>query len=81
MGLLFQITDDLLDYEGETNAVGKDLQQDETKGKSTFISLLGIDKAKQLVQKLTNEAINSLTLLNKTDRLIQLAEFIAVRKT
>ena len=81
LGLLFQITDDLLDYEGETNAVGKDLQQDETKGKSTFISLLGIDKAKQLVQKLTNEAINSLTLLNKTDRLIQLAEFIAVRKT
>jgi farnesyl diphosphate synthase len=80
LGLLFQITDDLLDYEGESYLVGKDLQQDQTKGKSTFISLLGINQAKKLVEKLKNEAINSLTILNKTSDLIQLAEFISIRK-
>jgi farnesyl diphosphate synthase len=80
LGLLFQITDDLLDYEGEANIVGKDLQQDQTKGKSTFISLLGIDETRKLVDKLTEDAINSLTIFNKAGILIQLVQFISIRK-
>ena len=81
LGLLFQITDDFLDYEGETNIVGKDLQQDQIKGKSTFISLLGIDETRKLVQKLTMEAIDALQIFhNKSDCLVDLTKFIAIRK-
>jgi farnesyl diphosphate synthase len=82
IGLIFQITDDLLDCEGDPNIVGKDLKQDDKKGKVTLITLLGINSSKELAQQLLKEAIASLQIFqDKAEDLKHLAEFIASRKS
>jgi len=43
IGLIFQITDDLLDAEGDADTVGKAVQKDDEHGKATFVSILGIE--------------------------------------
>ena len=47
LGLAFQIRDDLLDVEGNEEAMGKRLQKDDEAGKATFVSLLGVDGARK----------------------------------
>ncbi len=56
IGLAFQIQDDLLDLEGDSEKVGKTLGKDLQSEKSTFPSLLGMEKCKDLVQELTQSA-------------------------
>lgn len=46
IGLLFQITDDLLDVEGDSKVVGKAVGKDDAGGKATFVSILGVEGAK-----------------------------------
>ena len=58
MGLLFQITDDILDYEGDQALVGKTLGKDEENSKLTYVSLYGIDKARELAAKTALDAEN-----------------------
>jgi geranylgeranyl diphosphate synthase, type II len=60
IGLAFQIMDDILDVEGEQDSLGKPVGSDQEKGKSTYVSILGLEKARALVQELTNEAISAL---------------------
>ncbi len=82
LGLIFQITDDILDYEGDEQTVGKDLQQDRHKGKATFISILGVNNSKRLVIELTTKASNSLIIFGEQSvYLQQLVELIATRKS
>ena len=47
IGLAFQIADDLLDYEGDEEKAGKALRKDQEQGKATFVSLMGVDKARE----------------------------------
>ncbi len=47
LGLAFQIRDDLLDVEGDAEAVGKGVRKDAGAGKATFVSLLGVDGARR----------------------------------
>ena len=61
-GLVFQITDDLLDVSGEQQEVGKRLGKDAEKGKLTFATLVGIEESRQLVTKLVDEAVAALGL-------------------
>jgi farnesyl diphosphate synthase len=57
IGLAFQIADDILDVEGSEEAAGKALRKDEGKGKATFLSLLGVDRAKAQAAMLVDQAV------------------------
>ena len=60
VGLAFQIADDLLDHEGEEAKTGKRVGKDEAKGKETFVSLLGPDRARQQAELLVGQAVDHL---------------------
>jgi farnesyl diphosphate synthase len=57
LGLAFQIADDIMDVEGDEAAAGKALNKDEAAGKATFLSLLGIDRARVQARLLVDQAI------------------------
>lgn len=81
IGLLFQITDDLLDETGSEQQVGKTLKKDKKAGKSTFVSLYGIEKTKKLAQNMHKKALNALNtpFLAHASLLKELADFILTR--
>ncbi|MCR5097908.1 MAG: polyprenyl synthetase family protein [Lachnospiraceae bacterium] len=56
IGLAFQIRDDILDIEGDEDTLGKPIGSDEKNQKLTYVSVYGIDRAKEDVQKYTREA-------------------------
>ncbi|MBQ7283328.1 MAG: polyprenyl synthetase family protein [Oscillospiraceae bacterium] len=55
-GLVFQIVDDILDVEGSEEELGKPIGSDSENGKSTFITLYGLEESKRQVEMLTKEA-------------------------
>jgi len=76
LGLAFQIEDDLLDALATPEETGKDVRKDA--GKTTFVSLLGVDGARALADELLAFAIDSLEPLGRrADPLRALAEFVA----
>ena len=80
IGLMFQITDDILDVVGDSTIVGKTLGKDETETKSTFVSVLGLEAARQKAADLGVQAENALTLFGQeADPLKQAARFILER--
>ncbi len=60
IGLAFQIVDDILDVTSTSEELGKPVGSDSDNNKSTYVSLLGIDRCKELVDELTNTAVESL---------------------
>ncbi|TPG43779.1 polyprenyl synthetase family protein [Sphingomonas koreensis] len=60
IGLAFQIADDILDATGDEAAVGKRLGKDGAQGKETFLSLLGLDRAREQARMLVDQAIDHL---------------------
>lgn len=73
LGLAFQIQDDLLDIEGDSAVLGKTTGKDEKSEKSTFPSLLGAEKCRELVRSLTDEAVCALNGLGSDSFLAELA--------
>ncbi len=61
VGLAFQIVDDILDVTSTEEKLGKPIGSDSEKEKSTYVSLLGIEKSKEYAQELTSEAVNALS--------------------
>jgi farnesyl diphosphate synthase len=57
VGLAFQIADDILDAEGDEALAGKKLRKDDKAGKETFLSLLGLDRAREQAGLLVDQAI------------------------
>ena len=60
VGLAFQIADDILDAEGDEEAAGKKLRKDGAAGKETFLSLLGLERARAQAEMLVDQAIQHL---------------------
>jgi geranylgeranyl diphosphate synthase, type II len=81
IGLAFQITDDLLDVEGDPNVMGKDVGSDRARNKSTYPALLGIEQSKQFAKKLVNNGLKALDYFdNKAHPLRAIAYYIVDRK-
>jgi geranylgeranyl pyrophosphate synthase len=82
LGLLFQITDDLLDVTQTSEVLGKTAGKDEKAEKATYPSIYGIEKTKKLADKIFWEAISELEKLDKpSEMLSEIAKFILLRKS
>ena len=68
LGLLFQIADDLLDIKGKKKNVGKPVNKDKKKGKSTLIKLLGYKKTLEFAFKRKKKIINKLKKYGKKSK-------------
>ncbi len=81
LGLLFQITDDLLDVTQTSEALGKTAGKDLTAEKATYPALYGLEEAQKLARKVHFEAIEALNRIEKDTNLLRdLADFILNRK-
>lgn len=80
LGLAFQIADDILDTEGDAATAGKRLQKDAEAGKATFVSLLGLQAAKDRAAGLISQACDALSPYGaRADSLRQAARFVISR--
>ncbi|MBT3916775.1 MAG: polyprenyl synthetase family protein [Rhodospirillaceae bacterium] len=81
IGLAFQIADDLLDVEGDENELGKAINKDEAAGKVTFVSLLGVERAREQAEILTDQAMKHLEIFGEKGNLLRdLAQFVIDRR-
>ncbi len=81
VGLAFQIADDILDVESSAATLGKATQKDHSKGKSTFVDLLGLEGAKREAQRLVDDACLAVeTYGEKANMLKATAQFIIDRR-
>ncbi len=81
IGLAFQVKDDILDIEGDTQIIGKPTGSDAAANKSTFPALMGIEGARNYMQKLIKEALQALEPLQYNTLLLeQLATYIIERQ-
>jgi farnesyl diphosphate synthase len=80
IGLAFQIQDDILDVEGDTEIIGKPQGSDQERNKPTYPNLLGLKEAKEAARELHSEALSCLAGFDeKADVLRRLADFIIER--
>ena len=80
-GLAFQISDDILDIEGETKTIGKPTGSDQEKMKATYPAAFGLDRAKEIQSQLIEEAIDALEQFNeRAIPLRSIARYIIERK-
>jgi geranylgeranyl diphosphate synthase, type II len=82
IGLAFQIADDILDIEGTTEELGKDAGSDQSRGKATYPSVIGIEESRRRAMELLDMANESLESFDeKADPLREIAKFIITRKS
>ena len=80
IGLAFQVQDDVLDVEGDTEVIGKPQGSDIESNKPTYPNLLGLDGAKQTAISLCEEAIENVSILGDAgNTLSSLARYIVER--
>jgi geranylgeranyl diphosphate synthase type II len=80
LGLAFQIKDDILDVEADTETLGKPQGSDQARAKSTYPALLGLSEAKNMAAELLDSGLNSLAVFDeKADPLRWIASYIVER--
>jgi farnesyl diphosphate synthase len=81
VGLAFQVVDDVLDSEASTATLGKTAGKDSRQGKSTYVSAMGLKRARDFAEELRADARHALDGLgDAARRLGELADFIVLRK-
>ncbi|TMJ59242.1 MAG: polyprenyl synthetase family protein [Alphaproteobacteria bacterium] len=82
LGLAFQIADDLLDIEGSSAETGKPVGADAAAGKATFVSILGVERARAQAELLIKQAVAHLDLYEERAELLrQVARFVVNRRS
>ena len=80
VGLAFQIIDDILDVTADPELLGKPVGSDDKNQKTTFVTLLGLNGAKEVANKLTNEALEILDRFNgNTENLKLITNYLLQR--
>jgi geranylgeranyl diphosphate synthase, type II len=81
IGLAFQVVDDILNIEGDPDAMGKSAGTDHARLKSAFPVLMGVSRSREYAQELLNNALQALSFFgNKAIPLSALASYIIERK-
>ena len=80
IGLAFQIIDDLIDVEGDAGIVGKAVGKDAGAGKETFVSLMGVERAREQARALVNQAIGHLAGYGKEADLLRAIALYVVER-
>lgn len=81
IGYTFQIVDDILDVIGDSKELGKNIGSDDLNKKTTYVTMFGIDGAKEKATEHTQNAINLMKIFgDKATFFIELAEYLLVRK-
>lgn len=80
LGIAFQIKDDLLDVLGDEEKLGKPIGSDAENDKTTYVSLVGVEKAQQDVELLTKNAIEKLSAFDNSDFVKTLADYLINRE-
>lgn len=81
IGLAFQVTDDILNVEGDPHQMGKSVHTDQDRNKSTFPKIIGLEASKRFADELINNALQAIKIFGtKADALSALASYIIARK-
>ncbi len=79
-GLLFQVVDDILDCTASTATLGKTAGKDALADKPTYVSLLGLERAREFADDLGKQTLDSLAIFGERgQRLVELTHFITCR--
>lgn len=79
LGRAFQVQDDILDVTSTDEQLGKTVGSDRVNEKTTFVTALGLEGSRALVEELTKQAVEALTGFEQPEFLIWLAETLAKR--
>lgn len=80
LGIAFQIKDDILDVTGDEQKLGKPVGSDKDNEKTTYVDIVGLNKAQEDVEKLTQAAIESLSAFENNEFVSSLAEYLTRRE-
>ena len=80
MGLAFQVVDDILDVTADTAQLGKTAGKDAAANKPTYVTLMGLEQAREFAQALHADAVRAIAPLGASGQLLSdLADFIVLR--
>ncbi len=80
LGILFQITDDILDYTASFNKLGKTPKKDENENKLTYVTLFGLEKAKEMCKTVYENTVKAIETVENSEVLVEFAKYVYSRE-